>query len=307
MRIDEVEDYCELVLKSSNPIEIESTFKILLTYYKCSSIRLSRESTFWRARNLEGRALFNNIADLSYPPKNLTKSGRMNKANEPIFYLSTRKETALAEIGIKEMDFVQVAGFRIAHGKELAVSIIGMFWNVFKNGGVPLILKDPNQQIFNYLKYLMANYHEDIPLILIYIDKFFATILSAVDASESDYLHTKILSRLIMDKSKSVAIAYPSIKDEGAYNLAVKSDVSDTLLENVSCFVLRIDRKKKYGIFLSEIESMAENIDNLGDFVWTDMNNIKYPLNGFHNIFYNQKGKEDEEMNNKHILKNNKF
>ena len=148
MRIDEIEDYCELVLKSSDAIEIEITFKILLTYYKCSSIKLSRESTFWRARNLEGRALFNNIADLSYPPKNLTKSGRMNEANEPMFYLATRKETALAEIGIKEMEFVQVAGFRIANAKELAVSIVGMFWSVFKNGSVPLILKDPNQQIF---------------------------------------------------------------------------------------------------------------------------------------------------------------
>lgn len=303
MRIDEIEDYCELILKSSDPIEIESTFKILLNHYRCSSIGLSRGTTFWRARNLEGRAFFKNIKELSYPPKNLTTSGRMNEINEPILYLATRKETALAEIGIKEMEFVQVVGFRIAHEKELAVSIVGMFWNVFKNGGVPLILKDPNQQIFDYLKYLMANCHEEIPLILIYIDKFFATVLSAVDASESDYLHTKILSRLIMDKSNSVAIAYPSVKDEGAYNLAVQSEISDALFENVSCSVLRIDRKKKYGIFLSEIESIAENIDSLGDFIWMDMEDNKYPLNGFHYAFYNQKGKEDDETNSKYILK----
>lgn len=303
MRIDEIEDYCELILNSSDPIEIENTFKILLTYYKCSSIKLSRENTFWRARNLEGRAFFKNIADLCYPPKNLTTSGRMNKANEPILYLSTRKETALAEIDIKEMEFVQVAGFRIVHEKELAVSIVGMFWNVFKNGGVPLILKDPNNQVFDYLKYLMANSYEDIPLILIYIDKFFANILSAVNASENDYLHTKVLSKIIMDKSKSVAIAYPSVKDEGAYNLAVKADVSDTLFENVSCSVLRIDRKKKYGIFLSKIENISENIDNLGNFVWMDTSNTKQPLNGFHHVFYNQKGEEDEVINNKCILK----
>lgn len=303
MRIDEIEDYCELILKSSDPIEIESTFKILLNYYKCSSINLSRGDTFWRARNLDGRAFFKNIADISYPPKNLTTSGRMNKANEPILYLSTRKETALAEIDIKEMEFVQVAGFRIAHEKELAVSIVGVFWNVFKNGGVPLILKDPEQKIFSYLKYLMSNYREDISLALIYIDKFFATILSALDASKNDYLHTKILSKIIMDKSKSFAIAYPSIKDEGAYNLAVNAEVSDTLFENVSCSVLRIDRKKKYGIFLSEIENIAEDIDYLGNFVWVDMNDIPQPLNGFHHIFYNQKGKEDEVTNSKYILK----
>lgn len=301
MKIDEVEDYCEVILKSSDPVEIEDIFKILLRYYQCLSIGLSRGSTFWRARNLSGRAFFKNVKDLGYPPKNLTKSGRMNEANEPILYLSTRKETALAEIGVKEMEFVQVAGFRIAHGKELAVSIVGAFWNVFKNGGVPLILKDPEQQVFNYLKYVMANYHEETPLVLIYIDKFFATILSAVDASEGDYLHTKILSKLIMNKSKSVALAYPSIKDEGAYNLAVRSDISDTFFENVSCSVLRIDRKKKYGIFLSEIESVVENIDSLGDFVWMDMKDIRYPLNGFHCVFYNQKGKEDEEINNKYI------
>lgn len=303
MRIDEIENYCNLILESSNPIEIESTFKILLSYYKCSSIRLSRENTFWRARSLEGRFTFKNIEELNYPPKDLTPSGRMNESNEPIFYLATRKETALAEIGIKEMQFVQVVGFRIAHQKELAVSIIGMFWNVFKNGGIPLILKDPEQQVFGYLKYLMENLHEDISLILIYIDKFFATVLSAVDASENDYLYTKILSRLIMDRSKSDAIAYPSIKDEGAYNLAVKAKVSDIIFENVSCSILRIDRKKKYGIFLSEIENIAENINDLGDFIWMDMSDIKQPLNGFHYIFYNQKGKQDEIVNNKYILK----
>lgn len=303
MRIDEIEDYCELVMNSSDPIEIENSFKFLLNYYKCSSVRLSRGSTFWRARNLEGRAFFKNIADLSYPPKNLTTSGRMNKVNEPILYLATRKETALAEIDINEMEFVQVVGFRIIHKKELAVSIVGMFWSVFKNGGVPLILKDPEQQIFGYLKFLMSNFHEDIPLILIYIDKFFATILSDIDASKNDYLHTKILSKIIMDKSKSDAIAYPSIKDEGAYNLAVNAEVSDTLFENVSCSVLRIDRKKRYGIFLSEIESIAEDIDNLGNFVWMDMSDTSQPLNGFHHVFYNQKGKEDEVTNNKYILK----
>lgn len=303
MRIDKIENYCENILKSSDPVEIESTFKILLSYYNCSSIRLSRGSTFWRARNLEGRAFFKNIADLSYPPKNLTTLGRMNKANEPILYLATRKETALAEIGIEEMEFVQVAGFRIANGKELTVSIVGMFWNVFKNGGVPLILRDPEQQVFGYLKHLMSNSHEDIPLILIYIDKFFATILSDIGASKNDYLHTNILSKIIIDKSKSVAIAYPSIKDEGAYNLAVNAETSDSLFENVSCTVLRIDRKKKYGIFLSEIVNIAEDIDGLGNFVWIDMSDRPQLLNGFHHIFYNQKGKEDEITNNKYILK----
>lgn len=295
--LDELDKYCDLTRASIDPIEITDRFNTLLNYYKCTALDFKRGSTFWRARDLGTRDLFKNISELSYPPKNLVKQGRINNKNKPVLYLASRKETALSEINIKENEFVQLAGFRIFSDKGMSIAIVGIFWSVFKTGSIPLIGKDPDGAVLRYIN----NLPTDESLKLIYIDRFLATILSDRKASENDYLHTNILSKIILDKTNSESIAYPSVKDEGGFNLAVKAEVSDSLFENVSCSVLQINRKIRYGIYISKTIHIAQDVDTLGDFIWKELLDSEGRLNGFHSIFYNQKDDKDDVMNRRYL------
>lgn len=297
IKIDEITDYCTSILSATDPSEIEFKLRVLLQFYKSPSIALTRGSTFWRARKLGDNKSFDNLSDLSYPPKHLVKEGRVNNKNEPVFYLSTRKETALSEIDAQDNDSIQIAGYRIVSNKEVKFSIVGMFWSVFKNGSIPLILKDPNKAVLSFIN----NLPTDIALRLIYIDKFFADILSDKCAYRNKYLHTRILSNILISKSISDAIAYPSIKDNGAYNLAVKPNIADSNFQNISCSILQIEKKLNYGIYLSKITNVAKGIDESGNFLWVDQKNMSESLNGFHSVFYNQNSEEDEDINSRYL------
>lgn len=289
MTLDELDNYCDLILASLDPIEITDKFNILIAHYKVMSFEFQRGSTFWRGRRIETDKVFKNINELSYPPKGLARRGRINDENDPVFYIATRKETALAEINIKEGEFVQVAGFRIISGKKMSITTIGQFWYVFKTGGMQLLGKDPEGIVSRYLNSL----HSEKALILIYIDRFLASVLASTEAEDNGYLHTRLLSKIIFSKSKSDAIAYPSIKDEGGFNLAVKAAASDSFFENVSCSVLEVTKKLRYGIYINTALYRANNLNALGDFMWLEAKDL---TDGFYYGFYNLTANEDDVL-----------
>lgn len=289
MTLDELDSYCDLILASLDSTEITNKFNTLITHYKVMSFDFQRGSTFWRGRRIETDKVFKNISELSYPPKSLARQGRINDENDPVFYIATRKETALAEINIEEGEFVQVAGFRIISGKKMSITTIGQFWYVFKTGGMQLLGKDPEGIISEYMNSL----HSEKALILIYIDKFLANVLANTKAEDNGYLHTRLLSKIIFSKSKSDAIAYPSIKDEGGFNLAVKAAASDLFFENVSCSVLEVTKKIKYGIYINTALYRANNLNASGGFMWLEAKDL---TDGFYYGFYNLTDKENEVL-----------
>ena len=118
-------------------------------------------------------------------------------------------------------------------------------------------------------------------------------MLASTEAEDNGYLHTRLLSKIIFSKSKSDAIAYPSIKDEGGFNLAVKAAASDSFFENVSCSVLEVTKKLRYGIYINTALYRANNLNALGDFMWLEAKDL---TDGFYYGFYNLTANEDDVL-----------
>lgn len=275
MNLDDLDFLFEEALSSSD--DFINHLGKALDYYKVMSFDFGRGSIFWRARKIQDNA-YKHIDDLDYPPKHLVNYGRINEKGCPFFYLASRRETALAEINSKENDIIQLAGFKIRENEKLRIAVVGEFWNVFKTGYVKFLGKDPkgciNQLINSSPKNIASN--------LIYIDKYFSEILADKKASENQYLFTRTLSTELLKKGHSKAIAYPSVKDLGAYNLAVEANESDRVFENVTCLTLKIKKVKKWGIYDHQILSAAEGIDKNGNFIWhKDTNLSSIPVYNF--------------------------
>lgn len=282
INIDDIEILCMRVLETNKPKEIEKRLKVLFKYHRLSALSIGDRTTFWRARKLEDRELFTNISELTCPPKKFTGAGRINDPKKPVLYISTRKETALAEINVEEGDSVQLAGLSIRDETELKMAVVGMYWSVSKNGSIPIALKDPNNKILGILNQKLS---PENALKLVYIDKFFATVLADKKACESNYIHTRVLSKMLMQRNNSNALAYPSIKDEGAYNITIKAEVYDSLLENTSSSVAIVTKILKYGLYVCEVFKMATDINKEGHFIFET---YETPLTLGHNYIYNQ-------------------
>jgi len=272
MNLDDLDLLFEDASRSLNPTDFINHLEKALDYYQVLSFNFERGSVFWRARKIQTN-FYKHIDDLSYPPKHLVNHGRINEKECPFFYLSSRRETSLAEINSKENDIVQLAGFKIKENENLRIATVGEFWNVFKTGYVKFVGQDPEGCINRLINSSPKNVAQN----LIYIDKYFSEILADTSASKNQYLFTRTLSNRLLKKADTKAIAYPSIKDPGAYNLAIEASKSDLVFENVICLTLKIKNIKRWGIYDYEILSVTEGIDRNGNFIWhktTDFGSI---------------------------------
>lgn len=110
-----IDDYIESIQKI-----IFNEFKIipnLLRLFKPNKFPLA----FFRVRELDSFTNINLFAEHSYPPINITKFGRCNFPNHPVFYCSNNPLVALLEV-VKEKDFVKknycVSSWELVDGKE---------------------------------------------------------------------------------------------------------------------------------------------------------------------------------------------
>lgn len=267
LELKELDDYCDSIINSFNPKEIEAKLQFLTQGYKFLTRQVSTGFHVWRARKLTQENPLLNIKELSYPPAQIATVGRLNNENESIFYGALRKETALAEIKLEAGDLVQLAGFKFAKNanKNINLAMIGQFWYVFKTGRFELG-EDPEGALNGYLNSLTAEEGYKI----LYIDRFLAELLSAKNASKKNYLHTRILAKIIFERTNAEAIFYPSVKDKQGLNIAIKPLILDLYFRNSSCSVLKVNKKLKYGMYDYESIYTAEGLDENNDFTWLD-------------------------------------
>lgn len=265
LELKELDDYCDSIINSSNPKEIKTKLQFLTQDYKFFSRQVSADFHVWRARKLTQKSPLLNVRELSYPPTHITGVGRLNNANEPIFYGAIRKETALAEIDLEAGDFVQLAGFKFAENTNINLAMIGQFWYVFKTGRFELG-EDPEGAISK----LLNSFSSEEGYKILYIDRFLAELLSARNASDENYLHTRILTKIIFERTNAEAIFYPSIKDEQGFNIAIKPLISDIYFKNSSCGVLEVNKKLRYGMYDYESIYTARGLDENNNFIWLD-------------------------------------
>lgn len=263
-------DDCDSIIDRALSAQCESEFcyhiSPLLDFYKVISVGVGRGSIAWRARKA-GDSAWKNLFDLDYPPAKLARAGRLNDHGSSCFYISRSVETALSEIGASEGDLVQVAGFRVLKEQTLQLILIGEYSNVVKRGYVEFAGVDPG----GTLQKLVNSYSREDALTLIYIDRFFASVLADPNARESGYLFSRALGAALHSAIRSAdGIAFPSVRDPGGYNYAVLPAPSDRIFHNVACLLVRVGRKRRFSFTDHETLSSALYIDNDLNFVWPE-------------------------------------
>ncbi|AXW63459.1 hypothetical protein CJO94_12090 [Ralstonia solanacearum] len=262
-------DDCENIFHQALLSESESAFcraiEPLLKEYEILSLELGRGSVFWRARLIENE-VYPNISDLDYPPAEHAGQGRLNDRGAPCFYIATRKETALAEVGATEGQLVQLAGFRIKNESPIRLAVIGEYANVQKNGYMHFAGRDPEMAIARILNAMPRQE----AFRKIYIDKFLASVLADPNASDNGYMFSRALGQAIYSRGGAEGIVFPSVKDRGGFNISVQAAPSDRSFHNVSCLVVRMGKPRNFGLIEFAIVKSAERLDGNSKFIWLD-------------------------------------
>lgn len=265
MTLDDCENIFDKAITSSSESEFCHAIEPLFKEYEILSLEFGRGSIFWRARLIE-KEVYSNIADLDYPPPEHARQGRLNDAKVPCFYIAARKETALVEIGATEGQLVQLAGFRVKNELPIRLAVIGEYANVQKNGYMHFAGRDPDMAISKILNSMPRQK----ALKKLYIDRFFGSVLAAPDASTSGYMFSRALGQAIYSRIGAEGIVFPSVKDRGGFNVAVKAEPSDRSLHNVSCLVVRMGKPRRFGLTEFSIVKTAGRLDDKWNFVWLE-------------------------------------
>lgn len=263
-------DDCDVIFQKALSAKTEGEFRQaiepLWDVYEILSVKLGRGSIYWRARHIE-RDVYPNVVDLDYPPAAFAALGRLNDAGCPCFYVSTRRETALAEVGGTEGQLIQVAGFQISKEQPITVALIGEYANVQKCGYMRFISgPEPGGAITRILNSIPPEEAK----VQIYIDLFFASILANSNAAAEGYVHSRALGAAIYSRNHAQGIAFPSVKDPGGFNLAVQAAPSDASFLNSCCMVVQMGRKRRFGLIDFDVVKSAKDVDVDWDFVWQE-------------------------------------
>ncbi len=265
MTLDECEEIFSKALSSDSGAAFCRFVDPLFEEYEILSLDFGRGSIFWRARIVENE-FYPNVSDLDYPPAQFARLGRLNDHGSPCFYVSARRETAIAEVGATEGQLVQLAGFRIKNESPVRLAVIGEYANVQKNGYMHFAGRDPDMAIAKILNSLPRKE----ALKRIYIDKFFASVLADKNASENGYMFSRALGQAIYSRVSAEGIVYPSVKDHGGFNIAVRAEPSDRSFHNGRCLLVRKGKARKFGLVEFGVVKSAERLDDEGGFVWLD-------------------------------------
>jgi len=110
-------------------------------------------------------------------------------------------------------------------------------------------------------------YHDGMKYV--FMDAFFASILSDKNAPKNNYLHTRILGKLLINSVKDLnAMFYPSVSLESAINVAIKTEALSSALKLASNCVIKINKRYDYGIFDISIVKNSKGQDPDGTIVW---------------------------------------
>ena len=265
LTLDRCHELIDEALASKTRDEFIEAAMPLLREYKILSFGIGRSSTHYRARIIENER-FDFLKQVDYPPSHLVKrAGRLNDIGDPIFYISNNQETAIAEVLPQTGQLVQVSGYRIIPNKMLHVICVGEYQNVYKRGYTAFNGTDPGGTVKKLIYDLPYEKRQKRLL----IDNFFAHVISDKDARDNDYVHSRALRDVLFSKIDAHAITFPSARDSGGVNIAVKPAPSDDLYMNVCCVIYRIGRKRRFSPFELELVGAATGLsDDRKKFIW---------------------------------------
>jgi RES domain-containing protein len=263
LTFDKYDHHFATIKSSNSETVIREHLRALLDEYPVVSFGLLRGNTFWRGRKA-GAVPFKHISELSYPPPQSTKLGRLNEEAKPSLYAALRRETALREISAVEGDYVQLIGFRVKPEHTIGIAVIGELFHIFKTGYTKAFGFDP----YNSLAQMVNLEENEKGLRLIYIDAFLGSIIADKDAQKNGYTATRQLASMIYQDTDADGLFYPSVLDVPGINIAIRPEPYDLKTHIVCSQFIRITKLRDFNFFEYETLLEASNIDSNGNFLW---------------------------------------
>lgn len=263
VEINYLQATCDEILSSQDEALISLKLKELVDHYLLVSFSIGHGPHIWRGRKCSKKG-FEYIQELSYRIDENVAAGRINHKGSSLFYASYNKFCVFAEIGVEEGDHVHLIGCHIEEREKLNACLVGEALNVYRSGKafIDANLGTELNKIINKMK-------SDDVISFIYLDAFFSDILHDKEASRNNYLYSRILGNLLLNKFVNIdSIIYPSAVFEKGVNIAITPSVVDKALASFGTVVVRINKKYKYGLYDFSIIRESRGQDSDGRIQW---------------------------------------
>lgn len=256
------------LLSDDSAESVERHLRWYIKYFEGLNVRFGYDRPIIRARLCNNSDGFNKISELFSPPPEVTNIGRMNDKAKPMFYAAYHIGTALAEINAKEGDIVQVVQFKLPEESSSGIRclVIGEVYNAYH--GVSTVSQDLFDEIRKFIKKFDKKDFRAL-LSCLYMDALSAELLNDVSASKKNYIYSRALSRLLMEKYPEVdGLVYPSSKIRGTSNIVLRPETVLNKAESVSCYIFKISKIYPYGLCDLEQLKQAKGVTVDGEILW---------------------------------------
>jgi len=264
LELNYLDDIAKKILASKDPIFIETNLRYVLQFYSVLNYEMAYERSYLRARKCLTPSGYNNVSELGCPPNELVQAGRLNEPNEPILYVSTSQFSILEEINCEEGDYVHVIAYEHKPSTKIRCAILGEATQVSRWGRAL-----SSEHLGIELNRIMNGMTFDVGRSFVYTDAFLSSIMKDVSASQNNYIHSRLLAKLLLEKHDGLdGIIYPSVALESAMNIAIKPQSAEKLFKIGANFVLKVNKKYQFGIYDFEVLRNAKGQYNDGSIIW---------------------------------------
>ncbi|EEK6800201.1 RES family NAD+ phosphorylase [Salmonella enterica subsp. enterica serovar Ruiru] len=256
------------LLADSTPKSVEAHLSWYLKSFGGLNFSFGYDRPIIRARICSNADGYGSIGQLLSPPPELTTIGRMNDKGNPMLYASYHIGTALAEVNAKDGDIVQVIQLELPKNAHSGIRClaIGEIYNAYH--GITTISPILSDEVRKIITRLGA---KDIRGLMsfLYMDALSAELLNDVLASENNYIYSRTLSRLLLEKHKDIdGIVFPSAKVKGTSNITLRPESILNKAKIVSNVVIGISKIYPYGICDLKVLKQAKGHTLDGDVIW---------------------------------------
>lgn len=266
LQIEYLNEIASEIKNSQSEEFIKNKLSYLLEFYDLLNFSFSYETPYFRARKTIAGKPYVYTSDTYYPPNNLTNAGRLNDKGDSFLYLSMSLDTALSEINATDGDIIQVSAY-VTKRKSLTLGVIGEFYRSSR-GSASLLDKTHSFKISNFVRELSLK-DRGLALSFLYTDLFFDELLRSPNAVKNEYLHSRVLSKLIIEKYPFLdGLIYHSVASEANFNLGLPNKKADSAVALTGTMLMKIKKRYPYGLYDIEAYKTPIEIKRNGDIVW---------------------------------------
>ncbi|MBK5435756.1 RES family NAD+ phosphorylase [Pseudomonas sp. TH32] len=207
----EIKNFTSLSLVEKHSFILE-----LVTKHPLLGLDFSGGSTFRRVRKIGEGDYPSSIQDLLWRIGSVPSVGRANPEGFPVLYVSDRPETAFSETHVND-DFILLTELRIRDGARCRIAPIGEMLQIQRTGRG--FLSGKASSVINDM--LNSCDLEQVKALLI-SDSF---LFECLVKDDDKYLLSSFVAKAIFEKDRNIsAVAFPSVRQYGAINFAIRTD-----------------------------------------------------------------------------------